>query len=188
METSSSRQHRPGAQASRQQAVELAEAYLRAHLDASVPLSTLCRIVGLSERGLRNAFYGVRGMSPKRSMLAERLQGVRRILRDAGARRTTVAGVATQFGFYELGRFAATYKEAFGEAPSETLRGLGRTSGAEHTPDAKGHGHACTSYRNHGARTGPPPVLDVRVDSQIDLSAAWATAATCSTSSTRART
>ena len=166
METSRSREHRPGAKQSRQHAVELAEAYLRAHLDASVPLSTLCRIVGLSERGLRNAFYGVRGMGPKRSMLAERLRGVRRTLRDAGARPITVAGVATEFGFFELGRFAATYKEAFGEAPSETLRGLGRTSGAEHTPDAKGHGNACTSYRDHSDRTCPPPVLDARIGSR----------------------
>jgi AraC-like DNA-binding protein len=52
--------------------VERAEAYARAHAGTPVPISRLCRVVGLSERALRNAFYGVRGMSPKRCMLVER--------------------------------------------------------------------------------------------------------------------
>jgi transcriptional regulator GlxA family with amidase domain len=116
-------QRRPDAVAAHQEAVERAEAYVRAHTDSRVPISTLCRIVGLSERGLRNAFYGVRGMSPTRSMREERLQDVRRALSDSGSRHVTVASIATEYGFYELGRFAGTYKEAFGEVPSETLRG-----------------------------------------------------------------
>jgi len=107
---------------SRQEVVERTEAYVRAHMDAPVPVATLSRIVGISERALRNAFYVVRGMGPKRCLLAERLQGVRRALRDSDRTRSTVTSIATGYGFYELGRFAATYKEAFGEAPSETLR------------------------------------------------------------------
>ena len=82
--------------------------------------------------GSGNAFYGVRGMSPKRCMLAERLEGARRALADARARPGTVTGVATRYGFYELGRFAGTYKDAFGETPSETLYGASRKSDAEH--------------------------------------------------------
>ena len=65
-------------------------------------------------------------MSPKRCLLAARLEGVRRALSDAGTGPTTVTGVATDHGFYELGRFAATYREAFGETPSETLRSASR--------------------------------------------------------------
>jgi transcriptional regulator GlxA family with amidase domain len=112
----------PGAVASHQEIVERAEAYMRAHIAAPVPLSTLCRVVGLSERGLRNAFYDVRGMSPKRSMRAERLAEVRRALTDSGRAAVTVTTVATVYGFYELGRFAAAYREMFGEVPSETLQ------------------------------------------------------------------
>jgi transcriptional regulator GlxA family with amidase domain len=115
-------QERLRASTSRQEVVERAEAYMRAHMDAPVSLSRLCRLVGLSERGLRNAFYGMRGMSPKRCMLAERLECVRRALGDS-ATAATVSRIATDHGFYELGRFAATYKQAFGEAPSATLRG-----------------------------------------------------------------
>jgi transcriptional regulator GlxA family with amidase domain len=108
---------------SRQEAVARAEAYLRERAGASVPLAELSRVVGLSERGIRNAFYHMCGMSPKRFMHRERLLGVRRALRRAGARRTTVTSVATDYGFYELGRFASTYRQLFGETPSETLRG-----------------------------------------------------------------
>src|SRR5262245_52616579 len=112
---------------SRETAVLRVEAFVRAHLDTPVPLPALSRIAGLSERGLRNAFYSVRGMSPKRSLLAERLQGARRALISASFTPTTVTSVAADYGFYELGRFAAIYRVAFGEAPSETLRNAGRT-------------------------------------------------------------
>jgi AraC family ethanolamine operon transcriptional activator len=117
--------------ASRQQIVERAEAYQRANMATPLPLSTLCRLVGLSERGLRNAFYSVRGMSPKRCLVAARLEGVRFALRDANRRHTTVTSIAAEYGFHELGRFAATYKAAYGEAPSETLRCTSRQLAVE---------------------------------------------------------
>jgi transcriptional regulator GlxA family with amidase domain len=123
----------------RQHAVERAEAYLRSHGDGPVPIATLSRVVGLSERALRNAFYTVRGMSPKRCIVAERLQGVRHALTSDWSRPSSVTSVATRYGFYELGRFANTYKKAFGETPSETLRGAARES-----VNSKGHGHAAT--------------------------------------------
>jgi AraC family ethanolamine operon transcriptional activator len=115
---------------SRQEAVERAEAYVRAHIDAPVTLSMLCRLVGLSERGLRDAFYSVRGMGPKRWIVGVRLQGVRSALTDECGEATTVTDAAADYGFYELGRFAAIYREAFGEAPSDTLRSTNhRTAG-----------------------------------------------------------
>jgi AraC family ethanolamine operon transcriptional activator len=102
--------------------VARAEAYLRDHPDDQVPVTELCRIAGCSERGLRNAFDGVRGVSPKRFIVAERLRNVRRALGAASGGSSTVTGIAICHGFLELGRFAATYKAAFGESPSETLR------------------------------------------------------------------
>ena len=121
----------PRIAASREQAVERAESYVRAHPDSTVPISQLCRIAGVSERGLRNAFHSVRGMSPKQYLLTERLHGVRRALSDTGRPPTTVTDVATNYGFFELGRFAASYREAFGEAPSETLRAAMRRARAD---------------------------------------------------------
>jgi len=136
--TSRGRFHRT---TSRLDAVERAEAYVRAHPGTSVPIARLSRIVGLSERCLRNAFYGVRGMSPRRRFIAERLEDARRALRD-GHGDTTVTGVATRYGFYELGRFAASYKDAFGETPSATLRGSRRRWTAADTPDILEQTHA----------------------------------------------
>jgi AraC family ethanolamine operon transcriptional activator len=113
---------------SRADAVRWVEAYLRAHIDEPVRLTTLCRLVGLSERGLRNAFYDVHGMSPKRWILAERLRCVHRALSGARERAATVTDIAADYGFFELGRFAAWYREVFGEAPSDTLRAAHRHS------------------------------------------------------------
>ena len=107
---------------SRQQIVQQAEAFLRAHMGESVPLERLCRVIGVKERTLRNAFYEVRGMSPKRCLVRQRLHGARHALRGAGLKKGIVTSVATDYGFYELGRFAGAYKAVFGETPSETVR------------------------------------------------------------------
>ena len=132
--TSGSQTERAGLTPSGLEAVERALVYSRAHTGAPVRISRLCRVVGLSERSLRNAFYRVHGMSPKRCLLADRLREVRRALSETGEKPTTVTDVATRFGFYELGRFAVTYRKAFGERPSATLRGAGRRS-ATHSPN-----------------------------------------------------
>ena len=90
-------------------------------------------MVGLSERSLRNAFYDVHGVSPKRWIVAERLRWARRALCENVSGSITVTVVATDYGFSELGRFAATYRHAFGEAPSVTLRAGHRAPPASHT-------------------------------------------------------
>ena len=111
-----------GRRSQRDAVVAQAEAYLRAHLDSPVPVPSWVAYVGISERGLRNAFYDVHAMGPKQWMLVDRLEGVRRALRDWNARPATVTSVATRLRFDELGRFAVAYRRAFGEAPSVTLR------------------------------------------------------------------
>lgn len=128
----------------RQDAVERAETYLRAHSDMPLRVAALSRMVGLSERALRDAFYSVHGMSPKQWMLAERLKRVRSVLTDSNSvAPVSVTGAATRYGFFELGRFAASYRDAFGEVPSETLREAMRRSGYE--TQRKGRDHVCTT-------------------------------------------
>lgn len=119
---------RSDASSARLGAVLRAEAYVRAHPDA--PVLQLSRVVGLSERGLRDAFHSVRGMSPKRSTLVQRLRCVRHALTAPRVSGLTVTGAAADFGFYHLGRFAAVYRKAFGEAPSDTLRSTSRRNEA----------------------------------------------------------
>ena len=140
-ETGSAPQH--GTTKTRRETVQRVEAYLRAHFDSPIRVSALSRLAGLSERGLRDAFYSVHGMSPKQWILAERLKQVYSVLSEGDVTPISVTGAATKYGFYELGRFAATYKETFGEVPSETLRGAMRRS-AETIEQRKGHADVCT--------------------------------------------
>jgi transcriptional regulator GlxA family with amidase domain len=138
-----------GARGSRLAVVARAEAYMRAHPASPLPVSTLSRLLGISERGLRNAFHDVRGMSPKQCMVLARLEKVRRALNDAGGRPLTVTAVATEHGFYELGRFAAAYKQLFGEPPSETLRRASRRVSVVAGVESKGMHRVSTTSRRH---------------------------------------
>ena len=52
-----------------------------------------------------------------------RLHRVHEELRAADPHVTTVSRVAGRWGFLYLSRFAAAYREKFGERPSDTLRG-----------------------------------------------------------------
>ena len=62
--------------------------------------------MGVSERTLRNAFTDVYRQSPKRYLVTQRLLAVRHALRAAATPGATVTGIATDHGFFELGRFA----------------------------------------------------------------------------------
>ena len=81
----------------------------------------LCDTVGVTERTLRRAVQAWYGVPPKTIVRARRLHGVRRKLRAARPGRVRVTGVALEWGFEHLGRFAGDYRELFGETPSQTL-------------------------------------------------------------------
>jgi transcriptional regulator GlxA family with amidase domain len=55
-------------------------------------------------------------------MRLRRLNLVRAELRRADPDTTSVAQIARRHCFSELGRFAAVYRQIFGESPSTTLR------------------------------------------------------------------
>jgi AraC-like DNA-binding protein len=90
-----------------------------AHEQPSVP--ELCAAIGVPERSLRECCAKFFGMSPVRYILLRRLNLVRAQLRRADPATATVAQIALQHHFSELGRFAAAYCALFGERPSETL-------------------------------------------------------------------
>lgn len=86
----------------------------------------ICLAIRVPERTLRLCCQEHLGMSPKQFLLLRRLDQTRRALTVASPHSASVTEIATQHGFWHFGRFAGSYRTAFGETPSATLR---RTSG-----------------------------------------------------------
>jgi transcriptional regulator GlxA family with amidase domain len=97
------------------------EEYLEANPNTPMYLAEICAAVGAAERTLRFACKKHLGMGPIRFLALRRMHLVRRALSDADS-STTVTRIATDHGFWELGRFSGAYRALFGETPSETLR------------------------------------------------------------------
>ena len=85
-------------------------------------LIELCATLGVSERYLRTSCTQHLGMGPMSYLRLRSLKAVRRALRSASPANSSVAELAKRYGFTELGRFAARYRQLFGELPSATLQ------------------------------------------------------------------
>jgi AraC-like DNA-binding protein len=85
-------------------------------------LPELATELGVSERTLRQCCHEHFGVGPKRYLMLRRMHLARKALRGATAQVESVTNIATQYGFWELGRFAVNYQHVFGESPSTTLR------------------------------------------------------------------
>jgi len=85
-------------------------------------LQELASYSGASERNLYYLMKRVTGLTPYRFYQRQRLIRVRRRLVDCQAREPHISRYAADEGFSHLGRFAALYREHFGELPSKTVR------------------------------------------------------------------
>jgi AraC-like DNA-binding protein len=98
-------------------AVDLMEGHPEwAHTPAS-----LARKAGVSVRALQKAFREQLDSSPSEYLRGVRLQRVHDELCAAQFDTTTVGEIASKWGMAHHGRFAAVYRERFGESPKETL-------------------------------------------------------------------
>lgn len=89
--------------------------------DQALFIPELCGLIGVPGRTLRACCQEQLGMSPKRYLLLRRMHLARRALRESSPPATTVTEIATQYGFWQFGRFASEYNSLFGELPSVTL-------------------------------------------------------------------
>jgi AraC-like DNA-binding protein len=109
-------------------------AVLDAESDRPVYVLEMATAVGASIRTLSVCCHEHLGLGPKRYLLLRRMYLARQALREADPAETSVTAVATQYGFWQFGRFAGQYKSLFGELPSVTLRkaAAGRHPDASH--------------------------------------------------------
>lgn len=109
--------------------VKKAEEIAQSHTDQPLTLKQLCDDLGTSSSALCYGFQDIFGLSPIAYLKIQRINGVRRTLRDADPKTTTVMQVAQQWGFFSDGHFCTYYKQMFGELPSQTLRSRTNLSG-----------------------------------------------------------
>jgi AraC-like DNA-binding protein len=112
------RQGRPGGPVAVRTAIELMEAEAGRPLTSSV----LAAAASVSVRTLQESFRRYLGTSPMAYLREIRLRRAHEELRAADPSAATVAAIARRWGFTHMGRFAAAYQAAYGEAPSAALR------------------------------------------------------------------
>jgi transcriptional regulator GlxA family with amidase domain len=99
-------------------AVDIIEA--EPHLPLTV--TALATRTNVSVRSLQEGFRRHLGMSPMAYLRKVRLRQAHRTLQMSDPSVTTVASIAYQWGFTNLGRFATAYAARYGEKPAITLR------------------------------------------------------------------
>jgi len=104
------------------------EEALSQHIGHKLSLPMLCAEIGVPERTLRMCCTNFLAVSPLRYLMLQRLNQARAELRRARPSSTSVAEVARNHQFLELGRFAVIYRAIFGESPSATLHQNPQTS------------------------------------------------------------
>lgn len=109
--------------ASESAAVRRARAFIDDNLRRPITVQDVAHAARLGPRALHDAFRKQRGETPMGYLRAGRLAGARTELLAADASTgLTVGGVAASWGFSNRGRFAAAFRDTFGESPTETLQ------------------------------------------------------------------
>jgi AraC-like DNA-binding protein len=97
------------------------EDFLAANQYQPVYLAEICAGIGVAERTLRSCCQDHFGMGQVRYLWLRRMHLAFRAMGAADAQSTSVTEIATEYGFWELGRFSVEYRALFGESPSATL-------------------------------------------------------------------
>jgi transcriptional regulator GlxA family with amidase domain len=100
--------------------VRRAEHWIDSHLSDVIGVDEVAMATGVGIRSLQLSFKRVHGCSPHEFIIKRRLEAARQNLL-AATPETTVTSIATNLGFFELGRFAERYRKHFAETPSATL-------------------------------------------------------------------
>jgi transcriptional regulator GlxA family with amidase domain len=102
--------------------VRAAVEYIHAHAAEPLTVSEIARAADFSVRGLQEAFQRSLDRTPMMYLREVRLRRVHEDLLRTEYATTSVATVASRWGFTHLGRFSGEYLQRFGEYPRQTLR------------------------------------------------------------------
>jgi len=100
--------------------VRRVEEFIEANAHLPIRLETLVEVSGVSATALFEGYRRFRQTTPMNALRDFRMQGAHTDIENA-APGDNVTAIATRWGFYHLGRFAADYKKRFGRSPSEAL-------------------------------------------------------------------
>jgi AraC-like DNA-binding protein len=101
--------------------VRKVEDYLDQAGATPVHISEICSRLNVSRRTLHRAFQEALGIGPVAFLKRRRLCDVHSAIREGDPTKTTIAEIALQHGFPNLGRFSSYYRSLFDEYPSETF-------------------------------------------------------------------
>lgn len=95
--------------------------YMHTHLHEQFTIEQLAKRFKVSERSIRNYFKEELHISPKQYLITLRLHKIHDTLQRASVKKGLIEQTARRFGFFHMGQFSKSYKDFFGELPSETL-------------------------------------------------------------------
>ncbi|HRL23012.1 MAG TPA: AraC family transcriptional regulator [Alcaligenes sp.] len=101
--------------------LQRARDFMQNHLRETIGLDDIARHSGASPRNLSRLCQQHYGVSPMQLLRDLRLDAIRQALIQTNHDRN-VSEIALHWGYTHLGRFAAAYKQRFGQTPQETRR------------------------------------------------------------------
>lgn len=92
------------------------------NVNEQLTISEICTDLHISRRTLNHAFAKVLGVTPVTYIRNVRLHRIRAELQSTPLNVTSIASVASKWGFWHMSLFSRYYRELFGECPIDTLR------------------------------------------------------------------
>ena len=99
--------------------------YIDSNLKQDICSEVLAQQANMSLRSFYALFERRLGTTPKHYIRQKKLERIRACLADPSCNVRNLTELALDYGFLHLGRFSETYRNQFGELPSDTLKRRG---------------------------------------------------------------
>ncbi|SER49287.1 helix-turn-helix domain-containing protein [Lentzea albida] len=104
------------------QTLRRAMVFIESSADKAISAVDIATAAGVTLRAVQLSFRRRLGMTPMVYLRRVRLDGARAELRASDPGEMTVTRIGARWGFSRASTFAALYRDAYGESPSQTLR------------------------------------------------------------------